>query len=167
MGLRYYNCLGYAIKINFRKKSVMNKNSWILMLIGALVLVSLYFFLKNSNSQNPAPSNQTNSSQTAGSRPASTQTPEPQVVEVAYNSSNANFHPQTFRVEEGTKAALKITSDIADELHFHGYDLHIDLEANKQGQINFSADKTGRFEFELENHKKTLGVIEVYPKQAL
>ena len=122
-----------------------------MVVVGILILVGLYFY---TNKSKPVETSQTY------------QTPQvPQPMEVVVNyKSNSGFQPQSYRVTEGQQVVIKVTSDVADELHFHGYDLHIDLEAGKEGQIAFIADKTGSFEFELETHKITLGEIQVYPK---
>jgi len=129
----------------------MKKSAIIMVVVGILILVGLYFY---TNKSKPVETSQTY------------QTPQvPQPMEVVVNyKSNSGFQPQSYRVTEGQQVVIKVTSDVADELHFHGYDLHIDLEAGKEGQIAFIADKTGSFEFELETHKITLGEIQVYPK---
>ena len=126
----------------------MKKTQLIMLIIGLLVVVGVVLAI------NKKPKNSNNQTQNTG----------PTVVEVNFDSKNPSFAAQTYQVAEGASVKLKVTSDIADELHFHGYDLHSDLESGKQGEIDFTADKTGRFEFELEDHKITLGVIEVYPK---
>lgn len=129
----------------------MRKNSLIFVLIGAVILIGLYYFLRKDNRSTDV--NVSNNS---------TQ-PEQKVIVVNYNSAET-FTPQTTMIEEGQSVSLKVTSDIADEVHLHGYDLDLYLESGKEGEIIFTASKTGRFEFELEEHKFLLGVIEVYPK---
>ena len=122
-----------------------------MFVIGLLVIVGVVVIL------NKKPKTNANTNQ-------QTQNSGPTQVVVNYNSKDTTFAAQTYQVAEGASVQLKVTSDIADELHFHGYDLHTDLTSGVQGEIDFTADKTGRFEFELENHKTTLGVIEVFPK---
>ena len=77
---------------------------------------------------------------------------------------DADYTPQVVRVEEGKEIILSITSEIKDEAHLHGYDLSAGLEPSQEGVIKFTANKTGRFELELENNGIVLGFIEVYPK---
>ena len=127
----------------------MKKTQYIFIAIGLLFLAGAVFFLTQKQSGPTAP----NLSVESG----------PIQVIVNYQK-NQPFTPQEYPVTEGRKVQLKVTSDQADELHFHGYDLHLDLEAGKEGVIEFTADKTGRFDFELENLQKTLGVITVNPK---
>ena len=48
---------------------------------------------------------------------------------------------------------LVVHSDVADEVHLHGYDLHQDVEAGGTARIRFQAKIPGVFEAELENRK--------------
>jgi hypothetical protein len=57
-------------------------------------------------------------------------------------------HP---KVAVGDNAIIYVTSDVADEVHFHGYDLSQDVEAGGTVQIPFHATIPGRFEIELED----------------
>jgi hypothetical protein len=69
------------------------------------------------------------------------------------------------KVTEGTKVTFKVTIDEPEELHLHGYDKMLELEANQPGELTFTANLSGRFPFELENSKTDLGVLEVTPNQ--
>jgi hypothetical protein len=55
------------------------------------------------------------------------------------------------KVTLGDNAIIYVTSDVADEVHFHGYDLSQDVKAGGTVQIPFHATIPGRFEIELEN----------------
>lgn len=72
--------------------------------------------------------------------------------------------PAVIQVKEGDTVIIKITADVDEELHLHGYDKSVDLEANKEGELSFTADLTGRFEYELEQSKTAIGVLEVQPR---
>lgn len=69
------------------------------------------------------------------------------------------------RVNDGDSVSIRIISDTPDELHLHGYDLHLNLEKGVEATLSFVASTTGRFEFELEKAKIELGVLEVLPRQ--
>jgi len=51
----------------------------------------------------------------------------------------------------GETVVLRVTSDVAEEVHVHGYDLKLDLEPNVTGELVFVADIPGVFEVEFEN----------------
>jgi ABC-type glycerol-3-phosphate transport system substrate-binding protein len=58
---------------------------------------------------------------------------------------------QRATVKKGQKVAIVVHSDVADEVHVHGYDLHKDVDAGGTARIVFPATITGVFEAELES----------------
>jgi hypothetical protein len=60
---------------------------------------------------------------------------------------------------KGRQVAIVVHSDVADEVHVHGYDLHKDVPAGGTVRIQFKADITGVFEAELESRK--LQIVEL------
>lgn len=62
----------------------------------------------------------------------------------------------------GQTVIIKVTSDIADEVHLHGYDKKADAAPGTVATITFVADKPGIFEVELE--KKGLKLFELEVK---
>jgi hypothetical protein len=65
------------------------------------------------------------------------------------------------KVNLGDNAIIYVKSDVADEVHFHGYDLSQDVEAGGTAQIPFHATIPGRFEIELENSGVQLAELTV------
>ena len=57
---------------------------------------------------------------------------------------------------------IEVTSDVADEVHLHGYDKKADAAPGTVATITFVADKPGIFEVELE--KKGLRLFELEVK---
>ncbi|MGL5825448.1 MAG: cupredoxin domain-containing protein [Nocardioides sp.] len=72
-------------------------------------------------------------------------TPEPDTVDVALNDT----------------VTIEVTSDVAEEIHVHGYDKLIELEPNTTGSLTITADIPGRFEVELEQSATLLFEMEV------
>ena len=64
-------------------------------------------------------------------------------------------------VQKDARVVLVVTSDTADEVHLHGYDLSADVEAGGTVRIPFVADTPGRFEVELEDLGVELAEITV------
>jgi hypothetical protein len=65
--------------------------------------------------------------------------------------------------KKGQTIDLTVRSDTADEVHFHGYDVHKDVA--KGGTVRFQIPATieGKFIVELEEHKQTLANVTVTP----
>jgi hypothetical protein len=60
------------------------------------------------------------------------------------------------KVALGTRVRITVTSDVADEIHVHVYDLKQEVSANASASIEFVADKPGVVDVELERSKLTL-----------
>jgi hypothetical protein len=64
---------------------------------------------------------------------------------------------------KGDTIDLTVKSDTADEVHFHGYNFHKDVEAGGSVHFKFKATIDGKFIVELEDHKQTLAEVTVEP----
>jgi hypothetical protein len=71
--------------------------------------------------------------------------------------------PKQLSLKQGVKALLVVHSALADEVHFHGYDLSKDVSAGGTVTIPFTATIPGRFEVELESRKLPIAELEVTP----
>jgi hypothetical protein len=65
--------------------------------------------------------------------------------------------------KKGAVIDLTVKSDTADEVHFHGYDVHKDVTTGGSVHFRFPATIEGKFVVELENHKQTLANVTVAP----
>jgi FtsP/CotA-like multicopper oxidase with cupredoxin domain len=81
--------------------------------------------------------------------------------EVSYTIVKRRATPATGRVEvaKGEVVRITVTSDEADTLHVHGYDLELPLTAGAPGSITVKADRTGLFE--VETHKSKLVLFQL------
>jgi FtsP/CotA-like multicopper oxidase with cupredoxin domain len=70
---------------------------------------------------------------------------------------------KTISVKKGDRVRLKVQSDVADEIHVHGYDLKKDVTAGGSVQFDFKATIEGRFEIELEKAATQIANLEVTP----
>jgi carbamoylphosphate synthase small subunit len=66
-------------------------------------------------------------------------------------------------VSKGDRVALVVTSDVADEIHLHGYDISRDVRAGGTARIAFTATIPGRFEVELEERGVQIADLTVNP----
>ncbi len=66
-------------------------------------------------------------------------------------------------VDKGDEVVLVVTSDVADEIHLHGYDKSRDIAAGGTVRLPFKATIPGRFEVELENSGVQIADISVQP----
>jgi hypothetical protein len=64
---------------------------------------------------------------------------------------------------KGDTIKFTVKSDTADEIHFHGYDVHKDVKAGGSATFSLPATIEGRFVVELEGHGTQIAEVEVNP----
>ena len=65
--------------------------------------------------------------------------------------------------DAGDTIRFKVESDVADEVHFHGYDVMEDVAAGGSVSFDVPAEIEGIFEVELEGRKEQIAEIRVNP----
>jgi hypothetical protein len=70
---------------------------------------------------------------------------------------------QRIEFAKGDQVRFTVRSDVADEIHVHGYDLAKDVPAGGSVSFSFPAKIDGRFEIELEHRGEQIAELEVTP----
>jgi len=109
--------------------------------------------------------------------PAQAQNIEPKRFPIVIRHREVEPAMRVIRALQGDTVEITITSDEAAELHLHGYDILIPLEAGKPAVINLVAKIAGRFSLEAHRFgapgtaadarrqkEVTLLYLEVYPR---
>lgn len=130
--------------------------------IGFLLLIALFFFIKNSG-ESPS-NNSTPTTASSSSSTSSAQVTSSKIFELVVKNRKLVSGPETISVKQGDSVTIKITVDEDEELHLHGYDKSVDLTANQPAILDFKADLTGHFPYELEKSKTEMGALEVSPE---
>ena len=73
------------------------------------------------------------------------------VVEVVVTGGQPEGGAQDVSVGVGDTVTIRVTADVVDEVHVHGYDLKTDTVVGEPVEITFVADIPGQFEVELED----------------
>jgi hypothetical protein len=115
----------------------------VIFILTAIVLAGLFFILK----------------------------PDAQIVENTHKTFSIEIRDKKivsgtseWKVTQNDRVTIKIKIDEEEEFHLHGYDRAVDVKPDTETELNFVANLTGRFEFELEKSKISLGALEVQPK---
>lgn len=66
-------------------------------------------------------------------------------------------------VNKGVRVRFSVSSDVADEIHVHGYDFMRDVPAGGTVRFDFPAKIGGSFEIELEKRKEQIASLKVEP----
>jgi hypothetical protein len=140
------------------------------VLAAAAAAVILFVLLRPSDNDEEATTVSTTTATTATTTTtASTPTPptvtEASGVDIAITVKNGKPVGGIAKatVKQGEKVTVVVRSDIADEVHLHGYDLHRDVDAGGTATIAFTAKIAGRFEAELEDRKEQILSLTVEP----
>jgi plastocyanin len=70
---------------------------------------------------------------------------------------------QEISVSKGDEVRFTVNSDVADEIHVHGYDFMKHVKAGGQVAFDFKAKIDGAFEIELEGRKEQIAELKVEP----
>jgi hypothetical protein len=103
------------------------------------------------------------SSTSTSAPPAGDNGPTEGVIELTIKGGDVEGGVRRETVKQGSTVTLRVTSDVADELHVHGYDLKTDLVAGQSTDLTFLAKIPGVFEVELEHRGKKVLELEVRP----
>lgn len=128
-------------------------------LAGSVILVAA-LALTGCGAPPPAPS-------AAAALPAPTPaagapaTPTEERVELRFTGGEAEGGLARVAVERGAQVVLVVTSDRPDEAHLHGYDRTVELRPGRPGELRFTADVPGVFEFELHDSGVQLARVEI------
>ncbi len=146
----------------------MNKNALLFLGLAIAVLVGLFYGLREQPEAVPpaAVPAQVAAAEVpaAAEQPATAEPAKPKSFELVVSKGKLVSGPAVIQVREGDDVQLLITSDQADELHMHGYDLHLSLKPNVPATLSFKAEHSGRFDYELHHAHAELGTLEVQPR---
>jgi FtsP/CotA-like multicopper oxidase with cupredoxin domain len=106
-----------------------------------------------------APSDTGNGGAKAGEQPP----PRPTYERVRIRGGQPVGGVKDITVTKGDTVRLAVSSDTADEVHVHGYDLKKDVEAGSTVRFRFPADVEGVFEIELEGTHVQIAKLTVEP----
>ena len=140
-----------------------------LIAAGLGLIVSLYFALSPGGDDNAAPTTptaaQTTTAATTTEPQVTTTAPaEPQAVQISVSVPGDKAPTvKHFTIQQGSQVVFVVKSELADEVHLHGYDLSADVAPGEPATIRFKANAPGLFEAELESRSLPIAELEVRP----
>lgn len=127
--------------------------------LGVVVaLVGLFLVFRPGNDDEEGAGTTTPGTETATSAP-----PEGVQLTVTIRGGEAVDGIVRAEAHKGDPVVVVVRSDVADEVHVHGYDLTADVAPGKPVRIEFVATLTGRFEIELEGRGKQIAQLTILP----
>ena len=95
------------------------------------------------------------------SPPAAAPSPSARVVDVTLAGGTVTGVSSRVEAVLGERLVIRVTSDVADEVHVHGYDERAVVPAGGTVEIPLTADIPGGFEVELEESGRLLFQLRV------
>lgn len=83
------------------------------------------------------------------------------VIEIGFADGNVTVEDDRIAVERDSTVALVISSDVAEHVHVHGFDLFADVGPGETATLIFEADVPGVFEIEFEDSFTFITELEV------
>lgn len=120
----------------------------------------------DAGAQNPASSTTATAAApptSAATTPTSAVPPTtaPPAIEVTLSGGQVVGGPRKETVRLGDEVRIRATSDVAEVLHVHTYNLKTDLQPGVPGEVVFTATIPGRHEVEFEKSGKDALTLEV------
>jgi hypothetical protein len=141
----------------------MTRTGWILLAAAVLALAGLYLWARPAPQPMPAPPS-VGSIAPTGPNPVPVIAATAATGDFAFEIAGGKVRgPMALVAREGQQVTLRVRSDVADELHVHGYDLTAPLPAGEEVALNFIAARAGRFAIELHHSHREIGALEVQP----
>jgi hypothetical protein len=84
-----------------------------------------------------------------------------QTIRITYAGGKVSGVSSLVKVKLNSRVALVVTSDVADEVHFHGYDKSADIAKGGTVTIVFKATSAGRYIVELEKLGRRLVTLQI------
>lgn len=147
----------------------MTSRSRAAVLIGLSVVAVLGFVIANGSgkSTNSSSTSSATSTSRSASNTGSTSTTSRPAGQKAFTVVVKGAKPvggvQKITVKKGDRVDLVVESDVADEIHIHGYDFHKSVNAGGAVRFSFPATIDGGFEIELESRKQKIADLTVNP----
>jgi hypothetical protein len=89
--------------------------------------------------------------------------PKPEVTTIVVNGGEPVGGVQELAYTSGDEVRFDVQSDVAEEVHVHGYDILKEVEPGKPVSFEFPADIEGGFEVELEGAHVQIAELTVEP----
>jgi hypothetical protein len=136
----------------------------LILAAAAAVAAGLFFVLRPDNGNDNASGStttSTTSTSTTTTRPPAP--PPPANVRIVVRGGEPVGGVRNVTVSKGRQVVLIVTSDVADEVHLHGYNLKRDVAPGSPARLPFRSTIVGTVEVELEQRGLPLARITTQP----
>ena len=151
----------------------MSNTTRLLALVGTVAALVIAFVVLSPGDDEPDQPANTTSTVAEPTMPTTIQTstaaappapPKPKFTAIVVRNGKPVGGVKRIEVTKGERARIEVSStNTADEVHLHGYDIKRDLEAGGRVRFSFEANAEGIFEMELEEAGVQIAKLVVEP----
>ena len=154
----------------------MSSNQRIAVLVAAAVVLVVGFVIASSSGDDDGGSDSASGTTATATQPSTgaddsattttTTTSKPQapaVPTIVIRDGKPVGGIEKLEFKHNDQIAFNVRSDVADEVHFHGYDVSAEVAPGKVAKLRVKATIEGRFEVELEQRGEEIAQVEVQP----
>src|SRR4051794_7800800 len=130
----------------------------------AVIVIAVVGFIvlkPSDDKSNDKTTSTTTSTTSANGKPAKPKPPAIPQVTVKGGKPAGGIKDLTFN--KGDTVQFKVVSDVADEVHVHGYDVHKDVAPGQPTTFKFPGKIDGEFVVELESRGEQIASLKVNP----
>jgi hypothetical protein len=137
--------------------------SAVVAVIGIGVAVLLFFVLRDDDESGAPATPATTTTEARDEQREAQPEPKPEVATIVVRDGQPVGGVQELEVSRGERIRFVVESDVAEEVHLHGYDIAKEVEAGGSVEFDVPARIEGVFEVELEHSAVQLAEISVAP----
>lgn len=105
----------------------------------------------------------TTSAETTAAPTETTPPPKPAIETIVVRDGKPVGGLQELEFDAGDRIRFRVRSNVADEVHVHGYDVSEEVPADGSALFSFPADIEGIFEVELHHSGEQIAELRVNP----
>jgi len=136
---------------------VRSNSTRIALAVGSIAALVVLFVVLSGGSDNKSKTG-TVGKPSSGTTAAA---PKPAVIDIRSGKPAGGIKKLTYT--KGDQVSFRVNSDVADEIHVHGYDFHKDVPAGGSVSFSFPATIEGVFVIELEAKGEQIAQLTVKP----
>ena len=133
-----------------------------LAIVGAVVVLAVVGFVI-AQSGGSKKDNSTSTTSTTNGVTVKGTVPANAPVQIVVKNGKPVGGVKKIKVNKGDPVRFAVTSDVADEIHVHGYDISRDVQKGGSASFDFPAKIDGVFVIELESRSEQIASLEVEP----
>jgi plastocyanin len=115
-----------------------------------------------STSSSTSATSSSSSTSSASSSSSSSSSPAGRTIGITVTGNKVTPAPSTVDLAVGEKLTLTVTSDHADQLHIHGFEVEKDLAAGRPLSVTVTGDQPGVYD--VETHHPELRLLKIAVK---